>query len=120
MSFFRHYRFRIGIFLAAMIFVAGGLPGLVAAAQGVQLQAPLCTPNGPEPARNSDPAGGTDDHCQICPLANAATADVRNNHGNPISPYVLIAERAPDDALPDLSVRAELMPLNGRAPPIQS
>jgi hypothetical protein len=77
MSFLRLNRFRIGLFLAAILFVAGGLPGIVAAAQGVQLQAPLCTPTGPEPAKTTESTADIYDHCQICPLAGNQPGDSR-------------------------------------------
>lgn len=120
MTLFRHQQYRIGIFLAAMIFVAGGLSGLVAAAQGVRLQAPLCTPNGPEPAGNSDSTGEAIDHCQICPLATALSGDARSNRSHPLGPYALYAEKVPADTGFAAHARAEMMPLKGRAPPFRS
>lgn len=119
MTSFRHHRYLIGIFLAAMFFVAGGIPGLVAAGQGVQIQAPLCTPNGTEPAGNSDSSGDVFDHCQICPLATALSGGTRNDHSHPLEPYALLRVMVPSDIRPETHARAELMPLTGRAPPFQ-
>tara|TARA_R110002126_G_scaffold5453_3_gene28819 strand:- start:2857 stop:3216 length:360 start_codon:yes stop_codon:yes gene_type:complete len=116
MSFFRHYRLRIGVLLALVMFGAAGLPGLAAAAQGVQFQAPLCTPNGPEPAENSD-TRGVFDHCQICPLAKSPVADLGERAGEPVAPYVRSVETRAADAASATLPRAELMPLKGRAPP---
>ena len=107
------------MFLALAMFLAGAMPGVVAAAQGVQLQAPLCTPNGPEPAKNSGPASEILDHCQICPLANSPGADARIDYGHAIGAYLVLAEKPPKVAIAGRWVRAELTPLNGRAPPLQ-
>lgn len=119
MTLFRHHRFRLGVFLAAVIFTASGLPGIVAAAQGVQLQAPLCTPNGSEPAHNTDPETGVFDHCQICPLAHSPGADARSDHGGVVQPYLSSAQNLSKDARSGPWMRVELTPLNGRAPPFR-
>jgi hypothetical protein len=120
MTFLRHHRYRIGIFLAAMIFATGGPSGLVAAAQGVQLQTPLCTAGGPEPADNSDSTGETFDHCQICPLATALSGNARSDQSSSPTPYARSAVEVPAGTVPAAHARAELMPLTGRAPPFRS
>lgn len=107
------------MFLALAMFLAGAMPGLVAAAQGVQLEAPLCTPNGAKPAKNSGPVSEVFDHCQICPLANSPGADARVDRGHAMGRYLLSAVSPPKDAIAGWSTRAELTPLNGRAPPLQ-
>jgi hypothetical protein len=118
MTFLRLHRFRIGLFLAAIIFVAGGLPGIVAAAQGVQLQAPLCTPAGPEPAENTNSTPDVFNHCQICPLAGNPTGDSRNAVWKPLQPYAVFVELFAAGGGQDAAIRAELAPVNGRAPPV--
>jgi hypothetical protein len=117
MSFLRLNRFRIGLLLAAILFVAGGLPGIVAAAQGVQLQAPLCTPTGPEPAKTTGSSADLYDHCQICPLAGNPPGDSRNTAWVELQPYVGAVELLSDRAGQITAARAELTPQNGRAPP---
>jgi hypothetical protein len=118
MSLLRFNRFRIGLFLAAILFVAGGLPGIVAAAQGVQLQAPLCTPTGPEPAKTTGSTADLYDHCQICPLAGNQPGDSRNSAWKQLQPYTVTAETLRDGDGQTVSARAELTPQNGRAPPV--
>lgn len=119
MTFFRHRRFRIGIFLAAIMFAAGALPGLVAAAQGVQIQAPLCSPDATDPVRNSDSHTDSADHCQICPLAGSFAVHVPHGQGRIIGPDRDVADVLPKDGVSGSFVRAELTPLMGRAPPIR-
>ena len=120
MSFLRLNRFRIGLFLAAILFVAGGLPGIVATAQGVQLQAPLCTPTGPEPAKTTESTADIYDHCQICPLAGNQPGDSRKTTWVQLQPYTVSAETPCDGGGQIISARAELSPQNGRAPPFSS
>lgn len=117
MTFIRNHHRRIGIFLAAMIFVAGGLPGLVAAAQGVQIQAPLCTPGGPEPAEDTGSTHDNFDHCQICPLAHGGFAGIRTDLGGLVPHYAFVGGIEPTNSGLRVHVRAELAPVNGRAPP---
>lgn len=117
MTVFRHHRFRIGIFLAALIFAAAALPGLVAAAQGVQIQALLCSPDGAQPGHDSGSEPEIFDHCQICPLAGSYSADARNWQGGLIRPYQHITELLSKDTGTSAPERSELSPLNGRAPP---
>lgn len=119
MSFFRHQRFRIGILLAALMFTVGALPGLAAAAQGVQLQAPLCTPDGSKPAQKSDTDAEIGDHCQICPLAAGYALDARPSEGRLFGPGRDIAEALTKDGVSGPHTRGELMPQNGRAPPLR-
>lgn len=120
MSLLRLNRFRIGLVLAAILLVAGGLPGIVAAAQGVQLQAPLCTPTGPEPAKTTGPTADLYDHCQICPLAGNQPGDSRDTTWEQLQPYVASLDPLNEGEGQSVSARAELSPQNGRAPPFFS
>jgi hypothetical protein len=120
MSFLRFNRFRTGLFLAAILCVAGGLPGIVAAAQGVQLQASLCTPMGPEPAKTTGPTADLYNHCQICPLAGNQPGDSQNAAWEQLQPYPVSLEVVSDSDGQSVSARAELTPQNGRAPPFFS
>jgi hypothetical protein len=120
MLFLRLNRFRIGLFLAAILFVAGGLPGIVAAAQGVQLQAPLCTPTDPKPTNTTGSTADIYDHCQICSLAGNQPSDSRKTTWVQLQPYTVSTETLCDGGGQTISARAELSPQNGRAPPFSS
>ena len=120
MLFLRLNRFRIGLFLAAILFVAGGLPGIVAAAQGVQLQASLCTPTDPEPTKTTGSTADIYDHCQICPLAENQPGDSRKTTWVELQPYTVSTETPRDGGGQTISARAGLSPQNDRAPPFSS
>lgn len=46
MRYLRKHRCRLGVALAAVFLLTAVMPGLVAAAQGVQLQAHICSADG--------------------------------------------------------------------------
>lgn len=104
-----------------MLFAAAGLSGVLAAAQGVLLQAPICGPGGTElPADPGPGAQSQNDHCKIFPCGGLFVAGLRADNGLTItafssSGYVVAVMQA--EIIP---FRAELVPVNGRAPPFQS
>ncbi|MDE0797175.1 MAG: hypothetical protein OSB76_16410 [Alphaproteobacteria bacterium] len=107
--------------MAAMLFAAAGLSGVLAAAQGVLLQAPICGPGGTELPTDPGPgAQSHNDHCKIFPCGGLFVAGLRADNGLTVtafcsSGYVVAVMQA--EIIP---FRAELVPVNGRAPPFQS
>jgi hypothetical protein len=118
MTLFCRHRHRIGIFLAAAMFAAAALPGMLAAAQGVRLQAPLCAPDGAKQSKNFVPVANQHDHCQICPLGSNAGAAEPNSRFVVFFLNARATMTVPETAGTSVSKRAELDPLNGRAPPV--
>ena len=116
----RRHRSRIGLFVAALLLAAAGLPGLLAAAQGVQLQAPLCGPSATDlPTAPGPSADSHSDHCKTFPCGGALGLPSRTDVSRTFVPYVssgdLLAPHRSDNPV----FRAELTPLKGRAPPTQ-
>jgi len=119
MRYLRKHRCRLGVALAAVFLLTAVMPGLVAAAQGVQLQAHICSADGTQAPAEGLPTFASDEHCQLCPagfapvpLIGPATADIFAFKDMRTHPAL-----AGDDAR--LVRRTELTPLNGRAPPLQ-
>ena len=116
----RRHRSAIGLFVAALLFAAAGLPGVLAAAQGMQLQAPLCGPAAKDlPTAPGPSADSHSDHCKTHPCGGVLGLSSRTDVSPTFVPYVssgylLTGQR---DYIPVF--RAELTPLNGRAPPPQ-
>lgn len=104
-----------------MLFAAAGSPGVLAAAQGMQLQAPICGPGDTQfPTAPGPAADSHNDHCKIFPcgatLANDGRADTTL-----FADITLDVSGVPvPSGAENATFRAELMPLNGRAPPFQS
>lgn len=119
MKSLRHRRRRIGATLAAVFLLTAVMPGLAAAAQGVQIQAPLCSPDGMQPPKNGLPVFASDEHCQLCP-AGFLSISVTASASDGLSADAGIRDRRMPgrDEAPDIR-RFELSPLNGRAPPLQ-
>lgn len=117
----RRHRCRIGLFLAAMLFAAAGLPGVLSAAQGMQLQTPICGPGAAEfPTAPGPAADSHNDHCKIFPCGATLAHDGRSGQGLCVANTTqVVAIPVPLDA-GNTAFRAELSPLNGRAPPSQS
>ena len=117
MSGLRHFQRRIATLVALFVLSGAGVADLAVAAQGPQVDFPLCSASQPE-------APGHDridraDHCDFClpgghgGLAPPVPSPVRI--GPPeLALCVLAAESE------DASRRAELAPLMGRAPPRHS
>ena len=116
----RRHRSAIGLFVAALLFAAAGLPGVLAAAQGMQLQAPLCGPAAKDlPTAPGPSADSHSDPCKTHPCGGVLGLSSRTDVSPTFVPYVssgylLTGQR---DYIPVF--RAELTPLNGRAPPPQ-
>ena len=119
MTFLRLQKQRIGLFLAVFSAMAAASPGFLAAVQGIQVQALICSPNGAKNPIDDKPAFSLEEHCQICPVESmetlaglrvAAVNDLKSLHM--VSVAVLRRERL------GLS-RAELFPVQGRSPPAQ-
>lgn len=121
MNVLRLHRCRIGLFLAAMIFAAAGLPGVLAAAQGVQLQVPICGPGDIKFLPDPGPAADShNDHCKIFPCGAALSVSDRDGAGLITRQAFGLLSIEPTTDQPVTGARAELTPLNGRAPPFQS
>ena len=117
----RRHRSRIGLFVAALFFAAAGLPGVLAAAQGVQLQAPLCGPSAKDlPTAPGPTADSHGDHCKTFPCGGAHGLSSRTGVSPTFVPYVSSGDLLTAHRVDMPVFRAELMPLNGRAPPRQS
>jgi len=118
MTFLRLQKQRIGLFLAVFLAMAAASPGFLAAAQGIQVQALICWPNGAKNPIDDKPAFSPKDHCQICPVGSMETlAGLRVNWVNDlkvlntVSVSVLRSERP-------RWFRPELFPVQGRSPPV--
>lgn len=104
-----------------MIFAAAGLPGVLAAAQGVQLQAPICGPGDNKFSPDPGPAADShNDHCKIFPCGAVLIAGARDGAGLITRQGFSLFSIDPTADIPVIGARAELTPLNGRAPPPQS
>lgn len=104
-----------------MIFAAAGLPGVLAAAQGVQLQVPICGPGDTKHAPDPGPAADShNDHCKIFPCGTALSTGAPDGAGLITRQALVLSPIDPTADLPMTGARAELTPLNGRAPPSQS
>jgi len=116
----RRHRSRIGLIVAALLFAAAGLPGVLAAAQSVQLQAPLCGPSATDlptaPGPSSDSHG---DHCKTHPCGGVLALSPRTDVSPTFAPYVSSGDLLAGGRVDIPVFRAELTPLNGRAPPLQ-
>jgi hypothetical protein len=121
MTRLRRHSTRIGIFVAAMLFVAAGLPGVLAAAQGVLLQAPICGPGGTELPTGPGPgAQSHNDHCKIFPCGGLFVAGLRVDNGLTVTAFFSSGYAVAVMQAKIIPFRAELVPLSGRAPPFQS
>lgn len=121
MNALRLYRCRIGLFLVAMMFAAAGLPGVLAAAQGIQLQVPICGPGDVKFSPDPGPAADShNDHCKIFPCGAALSAGDRDGAGLITRQALALRSIEPTVHRPATGARAELSPLKGRAPPSQS
>ena len=121
MTILRHYRSTVGLFVAAFLFAAAGLPGVLAAAQGVKLQAPICGPSATDLPVSPGPAAEShSDHCKIFPCGGLpGVASPADTHQAFVT-YVSIGD-VPAERQAGLGFfRAELTPLYGRAPPSRS
>lgn len=109
----------IGWSLAAVFTLVAILPGVVAAAQGVQFQAHICSPDGAHIPDHGPLAHATHEHCQLCP-AGFTYVPVSGLDRAGLYPALSTAIAA---ELPDKSIvpvrRVELSPLNERGPPLQ-
>jgi len=121
MKLLRHKRQWIGSMLAAIFLLTAVMPGLLAAAQGVQIQGHICSPDGASSAPvGEQPFFAVYEHCQLCPteFVNVAflvgTTDDRHTYSTLKRPTFVA-----DDVAHSVR-RIELTPLNGRAPPHQS
>ena len=117
----RHKRQWIGSMIAAIFLLTAVMPGLLAAAQGVQIQGHICSPDGASSAPvGEQPFFATYEHCQLCPAGFVkvpflvGTTDDRHAYSTLKRPTFVA-----DDVAHSVS-RIELTPLNGRAPPYQS
>lgn len=118
MRCFRLHKARIGVFVAVMLFAAAGLPGVLAAAQGVQLQAPICGPGSKDLPMEPGPAAQShNDHCKIFPCGGAFSIGARAELEPVVVRAVSSADIGPMPQNLHVGIRAELTPLNGRAPP---
>lgn len=101
-----------------MIFAAAGLPGVLAAAQGMQLQASICGPGGTDLPPGPGPAAEShNDHCKIFPCTGALSVGTPVNAITLFRPAVASSRLGVGDRGAAVTFRAELAPLNGRAPP---
>jgi len=101
-----------------MIFAAAGLPGVLAAAQGMQLQAPICGPGGTDLPTGPGPAAEShNDHCKIFPCTGALSVGPPPNAVTLFQPAMASTRPGFGDRDAIVTFRAELTPLNGRAPP---
>lgn len=104
-----------------MIFAAAGLPGVLAAAQGVQLQVPICGPGDIKFSPDPGPAADShNDHCKIFPCGAALSTGAPGGAGLIARQALALRSIDPTADRPVSGARAELSPLNGRAPPFQS
>lgn len=116
----RRHRSRIGLFVAALLFAAAGLPGVLAAAQGVQLQAPLCGPAATDlPTAPGPSADSHSDHCMTFPCGGAPGLSLPTGVSPTFVPYIVSGDLLAAHRVDMPVFRAELTPLNGRAPPVQ-
>jgi hypothetical protein len=121
MAILRHYRSTIGLFVAAFLFAAAGLPGVLAAAQGVQLQAPICGPSATDLPTSPGPAAEShSDHCKIFPCGGLPGVASRADSHQAFALYVSTDDVPAERQAGPTFFRAELTPLNGRAPPSRS
>jgi hypothetical protein len=121
MSILRHYRSTVGLFVAAFLFAAAGLPGVLAAAQGVQLQAPICGPSATDLPTSPGPAAESHgDYCKIFPCGGLPGVVSRADSHQVFAPYVSTDDVPVERQTGLRFFRAELTPLNGRAPPSRS
>ena len=120
MTSLRRHKQRIGLFLAIFMGAAAAFPGLLAAAQGMQLQAPICSPGGTKHPVDTEPAYAPDDHCQICPAGSLENlASLRDGVLDDLkSPYLATVMVARSEQFS--RTRAELFPVQGRSPPTQT
>jgi hypothetical protein len=120
MKSLRRHRSRIGMFVAALLVAAAALPGVLAAAQGVQLQAQLCGPSATDlPTAPGPSAASHGDHCKIFPCTGALAVASRTDGCPTLAPYASVGDAPTAEDADNPVFRAELMPLNGRAPPVQ-
>tara|TARA_Y100001936_G_scaffold250244_1_gene302541 strand:- start:434 stop:799 length:366 start_codon:yes stop_codon:yes gene_type:complete len=117
----RHKRQWIGSMLAAIFLLTAVMPGLLAAAQGVEIQGHICSPD----SASSEPVGEQPffagyEHCQLCPAGFinvpflVETTDDRHAYSTLQRPTFFA------DYVAHSVRRIELTPLNGRAPPYRS
>ena len=114
--------------IAAICLLTAVMPGLLAAAQGVQIQGHICSPDGasnaPDGASNApvgeQPFFAAYEHCQLCPAGFVKVpflvgmTDDRHTYSTLQRPTFVA-----DDVAQSVR-RIELTPLNGRAPPYRS
>ena len=121
MTILRHYRSTIGLVVAAFLFAAAGLPGVLAAAQGVQLQAPICGPSATDLPTSPGPAAEShSDHCKIFPCGGLPGVASRADSHQAFALYVSSGDVPAERQAGLRFFRAELTPLCGRAPPSRS
>ena len=120
MRYLRIRRRSIGSTLAAVFLLTAILPGLAAAAQGVQLQAYICSPHGTQAPDKGLPVFAHDEHCQLCPSGLATVPFLAANQDDPFTFFNRRSDSVPAAAEVPHTRRIELSPLNGRAPPLQS
>lgn len=103
-----------------MLFAAAGLPGVLAAAQGIQLQVPICGPGSMGTDLPTDPgpaAESHNDHCKIYPCGAAVSVGSREDASAWFRPDISSGRLHIAEQGLTVAFRAELVPLNGRAPP---
>ena len=115
----RRNRRWIGSALAAVFVLAAIMPGVVAAAHGVQFQAHICSPDGAQMPDTGPLAHVAHEDCKLCP-AGFTYVPASNPDRGGLFPTVSAAVLAkfPKDELPGVQ-RVELSPLNERGPPLQ-
>lgn len=107
--------------IAAICLLTAVMPGLLAAAQGVQIQGHICSPDGASNAPvGEQPFFAAYEHCQLCPAGFVKVpflvgmTDDRHTYSTLQRPTFVA-----DDVAQSVR-RIELTPLNGRAPPYRS
>lgn len=104
-----------------MLFAAAGLPGVLAAAQGVRFEAPICGPSGTDLPTGPGPAANShNDHCKLFPCGGLAFIAAPADDGLAQTPLFGSGDGLAAPQATFIAVRAELTPLNGRAPPSHS
>lgn len=115
----RKFRRPVALLLGLFMLLGAGLGDAAIAAHGPQLQFPLCTPGGADNPVETPERLNLSDHCDFCPLGTGFGGLTL-----PLERQVFTAASmtaAEPGYQPFLTIRrAELTPLEGRAPPFQS
>ena len=108
----------IGTLLAAVFALTAIMPGAVAAAQGVQFQAHICSPDGEHMPDRGPLAHAEHEHCQLCPATFSYVPVAGSDRAGLYPVRTAVAAEFTASTIHPVR-RIELSPLNERGPPLQ-